>query len=70
MSFKIILLYYYFKYKFFIKINSKKKLTLYQNKKIKKHLDYVTKKSEYYSKYKGKTLLDFPVIDKSIMMGN
>lgn len=70
MSFKIILLYYYLKYKFFIKINSKKKLTLYQKKKIKKHLNYVTKKSEYYSKYKGKSLLDFPVIDKSIMMGN
>jgi putative adenylate-forming enzyme len=68
MSFKFILLYYYFKYKFFVKINSKEKLELFQRRKIKKHLDYVTKNSRYYFGYKGKKLSDFPVIDKKIMM--
>ena len=68
MSFKFIIFYYYLKYKFFMKISSKENLILFQNKKIKKHLDYITKKSKYYSDYKGKKLEDFPVIDKKIMM--
>ena len=53
-----------------MKTGSREKLTLFQKRKIKKHLDYITKKSKYYSKYKGKELKDFPVIDKKIMMEN
>ena len=53
-----------------MKTGSKEKLALFQKRKIKKHLDYVTKKSKYYSEYKGKELKDFPVIDKKIMMEN
>ena len=70
MSFKFIIFYYYLKYKFFMKTGSKEKLTLFQKRKIKKHLDYITRKSKYYSEYKGKELKDFPVIDKKIMMEN
>ena len=53
-----------------MKISSRKKLSLLQKRKIKKHLDYITKKSKYYSGYRGKELKDFPVIDKKIMMEN
>ncbi|MCP1223124.1 F390 synthetase-related protein [Sebaldella sp. S0638] len=70
MSFKFIIFYYYLKYKFFMKINSKEKLELFQKKKIEKHLNYITKKSKYYFGYKGKELKDFPVIDKKVMMEN
>ena len=70
MSFKFIIFYYYLKYKFFMKNNDKEKLSLFQKRKIKKHLDYITKNSKYYSEYKGKELKDFPVIDKKIMMEN
>ena len=44
MYFKVILLYYYIKYKFFVKINNRKKLEAFQAKKIRKHLKYVTEK--------------------------
>ena len=70
MSFKLIIFYYYLKYKFFMKIGNKEKLLSFQKRKIKKHLDYITKKSGYYSEYGGKELKDFPVIDKKIMMEN
>lgn len=70
MNFKIIILYYYIKHKFIIKMSSKNKLDAYQNKKIKKHLDYIVKHSKFYSEYKGKKLNEFPIIDKNIMMTN
>ena len=70
MNFKLIIFYYYMKYKFFMKIGNKEKLLSFQKRKIKKHLNYITKKSEYYSEYRGKELKDFPVIDKKIMMEN
>lgn len=45
-------------------------LERYQQKKIKKHLKFVTKKSEFYSEYAGKSLEEFPIINKKIMMDN
>ena len=59
MSFKLIIFYYYLKYKFFMKIGNKEKLLSFQKRKIKKHLNYITKKSGYYSEYRGKELKDF-----------
>ena len=53
-----------------MKSSNKEKLLSFQRRKIKKHLDYITKKSGYYSEYRGKELKDFPVIDKKIMMEN
>ncbi len=49
---------------------SRKKLEAYQQKKLKKHLAFVTEKSAFYRKYKGHELKDFPMIDKGIMMEN
>ena len=49
---------------------SRKKLEAYQQKKLKKHLEFVTEKSAFYRKYKGHELKDFPIIDKGIMMEN
>ena len=70
MNFKLILLYYYIKYKFFMKISNRKKLETFQKKKIRKHLKYVTENSKFYSEYKGKELSEFPLTDKKIMMDN
>ena len=53
-----------------MKIGNKEKLLPFQKRKIKKHLNYITKKSGYYSEYRGKELKDFPVIDKKILMEN
>ena len=39
MSFKLIIFYYYLKYKFFMKIDNKEKLLSFQKRKIKKHLE-------------------------------
>ena len=49
---------------------SRKKLEAYQQKKLKKHLEFVTEKSAFYRKYKGHELEDFPIIDKGVMMEN
>lgn len=70
MSFKIILLYYYLKYRFFLKIKTKKKLQTFQKRKIKKHLNYISKNSEFYFNYRKKELAEFPVVNKEIMMNN
>ena len=52
------------------RFTSRKKLEAYQQKKLKKHLEFVTEKSTFYRKYKGHELKDFPMIDKGIMMEN
>lgn len=70
MSFKFILFYYYLKYRFFLRIKSKEKLLMFQKIKIKKHLNYVSKNSKFYSKYKKKELSEFPIVNKEIMMKN
>ena len=52
------------------RFTSRKKLEAYQQKKLKKHLAFVTEKSAFYRKYKGHELEDFPIIDKGVMMEN
>lgn len=70
MYFKLILFYYYIKYKFFVKISNRKRLEAFQRKKIRKHLKYVTENSKFYSEYEGKELSEFPLTDKKIIMEN
>ena len=64
---KILSTYLQFRNRLF---TSRKKLEAYQQKKLKKHLEFVTEKSAFYRKYKGHELKDFPMIDKGIMMEN
>lgn len=64
---KILFTYLKFRYRHF---TTREKLEAYQKKKLKKHLAFVTEKSEFYKKYAGHELSDFPVIDKGIMMDN
>lgn len=64
---KILSTYLQFRNRLF---TSRKKLEAYQQRKLKKHLAFVTEKSAFYRKYKGHELKDFPMIDKGIMMEN
>ena len=64
---KILSTYLQFRNRLF---TSRKKLEAYQQRKLKKHLAFVTEKSAFYCKYKGHELKDFPIIDKGIMMEN
>lgn len=64
---EIIKNYLYYKNK---KYKSRSSLENYQTKKIKRHLKFVTKNSEFYKKYESKELKEFPVINKQIMMQN
>ena len=52
------------------RFSDRQKLEAYQQRKLKKHLDFVTERSAFYRKYKGHELKDFPVIDKGVMMEN
>ena len=67
MSSKLSVLKHYLKYKN-SKYETAEKLQKHQNKKLQKQLDFVTKYSEFYIEYKGKSLEEFPIIDKKIMM--
>lgn len=69
MSNKLSVLKYYLKYKN-RKFGTVEKLVKYQSKKIKKQLEFVTQYSDFYKDYKGKSLEEFPIIDKKIMMDN
>ncbi|MBQ9607907.1 MAG: hypothetical protein IJV15_00510 [Lachnospiraceae bacterium] len=69
MSQMINVLKYYLKYKY-TKFEDEDRLKGYQEKKLKKRLEYVTEHSGFYNKYKGCKLEDFPIIDKKIMMDN
>ena len=64
---KVLFTYLKFRYRRF---PTREKLEAYQQKKLKKHLAFVTEKSEFYQKYAGHELEDFPMIDKGIMMDN
>ena len=64
---KILLTYLKFRYRHF---STRQKLEAYQQRKLKKHLSFVTEKSAFYRKYKGHELPDFPIIDKGVMMEN
>lgn len=69
MSNKLRILGYYLRFKN-RKFSTREKLEAYQQKKIAKHLRFVTEKSEFYRKYAGQELSSFPVIDKAVMMEN
>lgn len=45
-------------------------LKQYQDKKIKAYLDYVTKEIPYYQSYRGKSLSDFPIMNKDKFVDN
>ena len=69
MSNKLNILLYYLRFRY-KKFGTRKKLEQYQRKKINAQLKFVTEKSEFYKKYAGKELAEFPIIDKKIMMEN
>lgn len=69
MSNKLRILSCYLKHRYG-KIKTREKLIQYQNKKIKERLAFVTAHSDFYKEYEGKSLTEFPVIDKKIMMDN
>ncbi len=70
MTDKLEMIFCFIKYRYFVKFSSRKKLINYQNKKMKKHLDFVTTNSRFYEDYKNKSLDEFPTVDKKIMMDN
>ena len=40
----------------------------YLDEKLKEITDYASDNTKFYSKYKGKTIAEYPVIDKNIIM--
>lgn len=69
MNEKLQILKYYMWYKN-KSYKSRERLEKFQKKKLKKHLAFVTEKSEFYKKYEDKDISEFPIIDKKIMMDN
>lgn len=69
MANKIKVLCSYLKYKN-KKFKSRLDVEEYQQKVLKKHLKFVTRKSDFYSEYTDKKLDEFPIINKKIMMDN
>lgn len=69
MANKIKVLCSYLKYKN-KKFQSRLDVEEYQQKMLKKHLKFVTRKSDFYSEYTDKKLDEFPIINKKIMMDN
>lgn len=69
MANKIKVLCSYLKYKN-KKFKSRLDVEEYQQKMLKKHLKFVTRKSDFYSEYTDKKLDEFPIINKKIMMDN
>ena len=67
MSSKINVLQYYIQYKC-RKFKDRKKLEAYQNKRLKHHLNFVTSNADYYKPFAGKSLKNFPIITKKVMM--
>ena len=67
MSSKWNVLQYYIQYKN-RKFKSIEQIKRYQEKKLKKHLQFVTANAEYYKEYQDKDLEEFPIINKKIMM--
>jgi len=70
MKDKLKVLRYYLYYKKKNRFKNKEELEKFQQKAIEKHLKFVTENSKFYFKYKGKSLKDFPIVDKKIMMDN
>ncbi len=70
----LIILYFYFKTKYFNKFSNRSALLNWQDKKVEGFLNKILKKSKYYNaKFKGLNLADwkdFPTIDKKELMEN
>ena len=60
----------YLKARYLRQFKSRESLENYQQKKLRKHLDWVCKNSPFYAQLKGRPLEDFPIMDKSSMMAN
>jgi len=69
MSNKLKILFHYLVYKN-RRFQTTEKLMAYQEKKIKKQLDFVTANSPMYKEYRGKPLSEFPLMTKESMMEN
>lgn len=67
MSSKWNVLQYYIQYKN-RKFRNTEQIKRYQEKKLKKHLQFVTTNADYYKGYQDKALEEFPIINKKIMM--
>lgn len=67
MKDKLAIVRYYLHYKN-QRFRSREALETYQNRKIAEQLDFVTRHSEFYRDYEGKSLQEFPVMDKKQMM--
>ncbi len=69
MSNKFNILKYYLKFRY-RKIYTKRQLGFFQKSMINSHLSFVTEKSPFYRRFKGRMLESIPIIDKKIMMDN
>ena len=65
---QIEILRHYLYYKYFLRLKSRKRLKRRQERKIKKHLDFVAGHSQIYQGMRK--LEDYPVADKEFMMGH
>ncbi len=72
MKDKLLILKYLVSKRYFSSFKSRKALEKYQNKRIKKHLSFLSKKSEYFSRFikKDTALCEIPFMDKTVMMEN
>jgi putative adenylate-forming enzyme len=66
----LLALHYFLKLRYFEKFKDRKELTKYQNRKIKKHLAFLKKNSQYYKQLEGKPLENYEIVNKKIMMDN
>lgn len=66
---KLIIVFYFIKYRYFTKFSSRQALKTWQQKKLQKFILKVKERSRYYKKLWGeKNFQDFPQINKALMM--
>ena len=56
--------------RYFHKFKSRKRLERYQQRQIKKQLNFFRSHSPYFQKFNGKTFEELPYMDKKVMMDN
>lgn len=52
------------------RFSSRQQMLSWQQKKLTKHLDWVCRHSPFYREFSGRSLADFPLMNKSTMMEN
>ena len=69
---RLLILKNYIKYKYILKFKTRESLEKYQDKKIKKHIKFIKKNSNFYKNLYGgkKEFSELPIIDKKLMMDN